>query len=289
MPLTLPGSLSPTRVASFTDCPLAFRLRAIDRIPEPPSAHTTRGTLVHTVLERLIWEHSADERTPQAAAEELERAWAELQSSEEYARLGLDPEEGAAFHLDASRLIANYFTLEDPAKVDAVGVELCLEAEIDGIRLRGIIDRLDLDAAGELVVVDYKTGRAPPARYEKAKLAGVHLYALLCEQALGRVPVEVRLLHLREPLSITATPSPQTLRGQRTRTVAVWRAIERACQREDFVPRPSPLCDYCSYHEWCPAFGGSPPAIAPPAIAPPAIAPPAIAPPAIAPPAIAPT
>jgi putative RecB family exonuclease len=132
--------------------------------------------------------------------------------------------------------------------------------QIDGLRLRGIIDRLDLSAEGELVVVDYKTGRAPSARYERSKLAGVHLYALLCEQALGRVPVEVRLLHLREPLSITAVPSPQTLRGQRMRTAAVWRAIERSCQRGDFAPRPSALCDYCSYHAWCPAFGGSPPA-----------------------------
>ena len=263
MPLTLPGSLSPTRVASFTDCPLAFRLRAIDRIPEPPSAHTTRGTLVHTVLERLIWDHPGDERTPEAAAAELERAWGELQGSDEYAALGLDPGAGASLHAEASRLVANYFALEDPRTVDAVGVELCLEAELDGLRLRGIIDRLDVDATGGLVVVDYKTGRAPPARYEKAKLAGVHLYALLCEQMLGRAPVEVRLLHLREPLSITATPSPQTLRGQRTRTMAVWRAIERACHRGEFAPRPSPLCDYCSYHEWCPAFGGSPPVVAP--------------------------
>jgi putative RecB family exonuclease len=259
MPLTLPGSLSPTRVSSFTDCPLAFRLRAIDRLPEPPSAHTTRGTLVHRVLERLIWEHPAEERTPEVAATELERAWTELRSSEEYAALGLDGDAEDAFLADASGLVANYFALEDPARVDAVGVELSLEAEIDGLRLRGIIDRLDMSTAGELVVVDYKTGRAPSARYEKAKLAGVHLYALLCEQTLGRIPVEVRLLHLREPLSITAAPSPQTLRGQRMRTAAVWKAIEGACQRGHFAPRPSPLCDYCSYHAWCPTFGGSPP------------------------------
>ncbi|MGC8471086.1 MAG: RecB family exonuclease [Acidimicrobiales bacterium] len=261
MSLTLPASLSPTRVSSFTDCPLAFRLRAIDRLPEPPSPHMTRGTLVHRVLERLIWEHPGEHRTPEVAAAELERAWTELHCSEEFAALGLDRDEEAAFLADASGLVTNYFALEDPARVDAVGVELSLEAEIEGFRLRGIIDRLDMSETGELVVVDYKTGRAPSARYEKAKLAGVHLYALLCEQALGEVPVEVRLLHLREPLSITAVPSPQTLRGQRVRTVAVWKAIERACQRGDFAPKPSPLCDYCSYHSWCPAFGGSPPSI----------------------------
>jgi putative RecB family exonuclease len=259
MALTLPRSLSPTRVTSFTDCPLAFRLRSIDRLPEPPSPQATKGTLVHQVLERLVWDHPPGERTTTVATGELTRAWAELQAADEFAALALDEHEAARFFEDASTLVANYFLLEDPARVDAVGVELGLEAELDGLRLRGILDRLDLDEDGELVVVDYKTGRAPSARDERARLSGVHLYALLCEQALGRVPVEVRLLHLREPISISATPSLQSLRGQRVRATAVWKAIERACERDDFQPRPSRLCDYCSYHEWCPAFGGSPP------------------------------
>jgi putative RecB family exonuclease len=259
MPITLPRSLSPTRVTSFTDCPLAFRLRAIDRLPEPPSPHASKGTLVHRALERLVWDHPGAERTREVAGAELARAWTELQGSEEFAALELDEQAAAEFYADAVALVDNYFALEDPAGVRAVGVEVCLEAELDGLRLRGIIDRLDLDAAGELVVVDYKTGRAPSERFEKAKMTGVHLYALLCEQTLGKVPVEVRLLHLREPISITATPTVQTLRGQRVRTMAVWRAIERACERDDFQPRPSPLCDYCSYQEWCPAFGGTPP------------------------------
>jgi putative RecB family exonuclease len=263
MSLTLPRSLSPTRVTSFTDCPLAFRLRAIDKLPEPPSPHTTKGTLVHRVLERLVWDHPAPERTAQVATTELERAWAELQDDPEYTMLGLDAEAAAAFLADAAQLVANYFALEDPARVVAAGVEVCLEADLDGLRLRGIIDRLDLNATGDLVVVDYKTGRAPAERYERAKLTGVHLYALLCEQTLGKVPVEVRLLHLREPLSITATPSTQTLRGQRVRTLAVWKAIERACEQDDFRPRPSPLCEYCGFHAWCPSFGGVPPELPP--------------------------
>ncbi|HTX63399.1 MAG TPA: PD-(D/E)XK nuclease family protein [Acidimicrobiales bacterium] len=260
MSLTLPSSLSPTRVTSFTDCPLAFRLRSIDRLPEPPSPHAAKGTLVHRVLERLVWEHAGHERTPEVASAELERAWTELQEDAEYLALGLDEGAATEFLADAAQLVSNYFALEDPATVDAAGVEICLEAQLDGLVLRGIIDRLDLNPTGGLVVIDYKTGRAPGERYEKAKLTGVHLYALLCEQALGKVPVEVRLLHLREPLSITATPSIQTLRGQRVRTQAVWKAIERACELDDFQPRPSPLCDFCGYHEWCPAFGGVPPA-----------------------------
>ena len=72
------------------------------------------------------------------------------------------------------------------------------------MRLRGIIDRLDMGPDGELTVVDYKTGRAPSARYEQGRMGGVQTYALLCEKVLGRTPVEVRLLHLRDPVVISA-------------------------------------------------------------------------------------
>jgi putative RecB family exonuclease len=260
--LPAPRSLSPSRVTSFTDCPFAFRLRAIDRLPEPPSPHAMKGTLVHKVLERLVWDHPACERTPAMATVELERAWQELWTDPSFVELELNDEEVTTFREDAAVLVENYFVLEDPSRVRAVGVELCLEARLDGLLLRGIIDRLDITEDGELVVVDYKTGTAPPERFERGKLVGVHLYALLCEQALGRAPARVQLMHLREPLTITAVPSPQTLRGQQRRTLAVWHAIERACERDDFQPRPSSLCRYCAFQAFCPAFGGAPPAVA---------------------------
>jgi putative RecB family exonuclease len=86
----------------------------------------------------------------------------------------------------------------------------------------------------------------------------VHIYALLCQQVLGRRPVQVKLLHLKEPTIISAEPSEQALRGQKVKTTAVWTAIERACATEDFRPRPSPLCNYCRFKAYCPAYGGDP-------------------------------
>jgi putative RecB family exonuclease len=139
-----------------------------------------------------------------------------------------------------------------------IGTELYLEATVGTLKLRGIIDRLELDSNGELVVTDYKTGRAPGEKYEQTKLAGVHFYAFLCEEVFGRRPARIQLFHLREPVAIINTPSEQSIRGLRQRTQAVWTAVERACDREDFRPRPSGLCDYCAYKPYCPAFGGDP-------------------------------
>ena len=254
MALDLPRTLTPSKVSAFTSCPLAFRYSQIERLPEPPSPHSVKGTFVHAALEGLFWRHGAGRRSRAAAEDELARVWADRGEDPEYAELGLSAEDESAFLADARRLIDNYFRLEDPDAVRTIGVEIGVETMVDGMRLRGIIDRLDVAADGSLIVVDYKTGRTPSERFERGSLGGVQIYALLCESMLGRAPVEVRLLYLREPVAICAQATPQTITGQRRRTVAVWSAISRACDREDFRPQVGPLCDYCNFRELCPAF-----------------------------------
>jgi putative RecB family exonuclease len=257
MAFPVPRSLSPSKVSSFTDCGLAFRFSVIDRLPEPPSAAATKGTLVHAALERL---HllPPDDRTLDAALGCLDEAAVVLRDDPEYAALELTADDEAAFRGDAAELVRNYFRLEDPRTVRAIGLELLLEAEIDGVHLRGIIDRLELDADGELIVTDYKTGSAPATQYERKRLSGVHIYSLLCEQLLGRRPRRVQLLYLRSPVAIITEPSDRSTRGTRRTLDAVWQAVERACDREDFRPQPSRLCDWCSFQAYCPSFGGDP-------------------------------
>ena len=257
MALDLPRTLTPSKVAAFTNCALAFRFSQIEHRPEPPSPPAVKGTLVHAALEGLFWHHPPGARTRHAADAELERAWDELQCDEEFAQLQLPSDEAAGFLADARGLVGNYFSLEDPNAVRAVAVELGVETVVDGMRLRGKIDRLDVASDGSLIVVDYKTGRAPSERYERSSLVGVQTYALLCESALGRPPAEVRLLHLREPVAISTAATAQTIRGQRRRTVAVWSAIERACDTEDFRPQVGPLCNYCAFKAACPAFAAA--------------------------------
>ena len=149
-----------------------------------------------------------------------------------------------------------YFLLEDPTTIRPIGIEVMLDAEVGGVRVRGIIDRLELDDNGELVVVDYKTGRAPSERFENGRLDGVQFYSLLCERNFGRRPARVKLLYLADPLEISTTPSEQSSRAIERKVGAIWSAVERACARDDFRPKPSKLCEYCSFRVYCPAFGG---------------------------------
>lgn len=258
MALAVPSSLSPSKVSAFKSCALAFRFSVIDRLPEPPSLAAVKGTLVHRALEQLYCASPPD-RTLAAALSALGAAVEEARASDpEYLALALDDADAAAFEADAEHLVRRYFEMEDPTVVHPIGLELMLEAELGGVRLRGIIDRLDLDADGGLVVTDYKTGRVPTPRFEQGRFGGVHFYALLCESMLGRRPARVQLLYLSEAVAIVATPSEQSIRGLERRVSALWQAVERACAHDDFRPHPGALCDWCAFRSYCPAFGGDP-------------------------------
>jgi len=244
-------------VAAFRDCALAFRFSAIDRLPEAPSPAATKGTLVHRALE-LLFCQPAPERTVAVALHCLDRARAEMTTHPDYVGLQFDVDAAAQFAAEAEVLIRRYFELEDPAAIHAIGLELRLEVRIGSLMLRGIIDRLELDEDGGLVVTDFKTGKAPGVLHEQARLGGVHFYAFLCEQVLGRRPSRVQLLYLAEPVAIITEPSAQSMRGLEQRTSAIWKAVEQACAHDDFRPQPSRRCDWCSFHDHCPAFGGDP-------------------------------
>jgi putative RecB family exonuclease len=257
MALDLPYSLSPSKVSSFTDCALAFRFSAIDRLPEPPTVPATRGALVHRALERLYTLPSA-ERTLAAGLTELDGAYEELRTRPELTDLGLDEDQHQHFLDEAETMVRRYFKLEDPTAVHPIGLELNLELDVDGLLLRGVIDRLELDHEGSFVVTDYKTGKVRSAEQERARLGGVHFYSFLCEQLFGSRPARVQLLYLSEPVAITTTPTEQSTRGLERKLRAVWSEVERAYERDDFRPSPSRLCDWCAFKAFCPAFGGDP-------------------------------
>lgn len=247
--------MSATKITAFRNCPLAFRFSVLDRLPEPPTLATTRGTIVHRALEILYSRPPAD-RDVGAARAGIATAMEEAE--EDLCVIGLGAAQRERLAEEVSALVRTCFHIEDPRSVAVVGTELRLEATIAGVRFAGVLDRLERDGNGGYVVTDYKTGRSPSARYEQASLTGVQIYAQMCEQSLGSRPTLLQLYYLKEPLVLSAAPTDSAMRGLERRVSAAWSAICRACEYEDFRPRPSPLCRYCSWQELCPAFGGRP-------------------------------
>jgi len=236
---------------------MQFRFSSVQRLPEPPGVATTRGSVVHRALE-LLFVLSSAQRTPEALATTLDEALAEYSTDPDYLGLGLDAGAAEKFSASCHQLIDRYFAMEDPSQIREIGLEVRMSATVGSLELRGIIDRLELDDDGELVVTDYKTGRAPSGNWEQKSLAGVHFYSFLCEAVLGKRPAKIRLMYLSSGETIETVPSAQSVRFITTRTTAVWKAVERACTTGDFRPNQSKLCDWCSFQQWCPAFGGNP-------------------------------
>src|ERR1700756_1517439 len=159
-------ALSPSRASDFMTCPLLYRFRVIDRIPEPPTPATARGTLVHAVLERLF-DRPAAERTPAVAAEMLEPEWLRLcEGNTGLAELFSEAEQRGQFIADAHAALAGYFRLEDPRRLEPAEREWYVEASLpSGLRLRGYVDRLDVSNPGGLRGGGYQNRKAPLVGY----------------------------------------------------------------------------------------------------------------------------
>ncbi|MEU5670159.1 RecB family exonuclease [Micromonospora sp. NPDC005553] len=261
-PPTVRASLSPSRAADFKTCPLLYRFRSIDRLPERTTIEQARGTLVHAVLERLF-DLPATGRTPEAAGDLVAPQWDRLVTEQpELAGIfdGAEPAGPVEFLRSAAGLLQGYFAVEDPTRLEPAERESLISAVVDEeLLIRGYLDRLDVAPDGALRVVDYKTGGAPREAFEARALFQLKFYALVLWRTRGVVPRVLRLLYLRDAEVLDYTPDADELvRFERT-VVALWRAIEQATARQDFRPRPSRLCDWCSHQALCPSFGGTPP------------------------------
>jgi len=264
-------SLSPSRAADFKSCPLLYRFRTIDRLPEKKSLAAVRGTLVHAVLEKL-YDLPAAGRTAAAAQELLAPAWAELREEPGVAELfavaqddggestPAAPESVEAWLTSAGKLVERYFTLEDPTRIQPHGREELVEVTLpDGLLLRGYVDRLDVAANGALRVVDYKTGATPREAFEGKALFQMKFYALVLWRTRGVVASQLKLLYLSDGEALTYSPDEgELIRFERT-LQAIWSAIERAVATGDFRPNKSRLCGWCDHQALCPSFGGTPP------------------------------
>lgn len=263
LPVIPPTSLSPSRAGDFMQCPLLYRFRVIDRLPEKPSAAATKGTLVHAVLERLF-DAPAAERTAPRAKSLIPGQWDRLRENRpEVVELFADDPEGerlATWLAEAEQLVERWFGLEDPTRLEPAERELFVEAELEsGLKLRGIIDRVDVAPTGEVRIVDYKTGKAPRPEYAEGALFQMKFYALVVWRLKNVVPRRLQLVYLGSGDVLTYDPVLADLERVERKLLALWDAIRQATESGDWRPRPTKLCGWCDHQAHCPEFGGTPP------------------------------
>ncbi len=248
--------LSPSRASDFKLCPQLFKFRSIDKLPEPTTVHQARGTTAHVALQNL-YDLPAAQRTPEALYDLFRDAWSELRADEEFADLFESVDEERAWGLESMELLRNYFAVEDPSCVNPLDRELDMIEDLDGVVVRGILDRIDELPGGDLVIVDYKTGKAPPERYSLPAFFALKIYALLIRRRLGRTPVELRLMYLNGPTLYRIPVTDRQLDAMDQQLRALWHRITACIETDTFPARVNKLCDWCSYQDICPAFAAA--------------------------------
>lgn len=243
--------LSPSRVNDFSNCPLLYKYRIIDQLPESPNLDAERGTLVHTVLHDLF-ESPAELRTIKTAIDLLPSKWQEqLVEKPELAAMVTSEKEW----LDrASTLLETYFVLENPSNFEPTHRELHLEQDLaEDIYLHGYVDRLDVAPTGEVRIIDYKTGKSPKPGWEDKALFQLRVYALLYWRENNVIPKLLQLIYLGNSSVLKSTPTEQELVATEKSLIKIAESIRLAMETDTWVPRKSKLCDWCSFKSICPA------------------------------------
>lgn len=254
------AALSPSRAKDFMQCPLLFRFRTIDRLPEPPSPAAVKGSLVHAVLERLF-DLPAAGRTEPAAQELVGPQWDRLRTDRpEVLGMFTGPEDLEAWLAQARSLLTQYFRMENPQRLEPREREMLVETELgSGVLLRGYVDRVDVAPNGAVRIVDYKTGKSPGYRFQDEALFQMRFYGLMIWRLHGTVPARLQLVYLGDGRTLTHDPEEAELLDLERDLDALWATIADTARSGEFAPRRSRLCDWCSFQSSCPLFGGEPP------------------------------
>jgi len=259
-PRTLrPLALSPSRASDYKQCPLLYRFRAIDRLPEPSTVAQVKGTLVHAVLEEM---HGLprEQRSYPAAVKKLKPHWEKMRAADPELDELVPEVQLHDFLVECRTLLRGYFSMENPQGFDAHAVEMYVDTVLpNGVPVRGFIDRVDVAPTGEVRVVDYKTGKKPIPRYAHDAQFQMRFYALVYWRLFHTIPDQLRLMYLKVIDSMFLTPSKEELEYFERDLGDLWAKIEGDGKAGTFRPKTSKLCGWCSFQSLCPEFGGTPP------------------------------
>ena len=162
--------LSPSQVRCFMDCQMRWWFKYGLKVPDPATGNLALGRAVHSSLgENFAQKVDTREDLPTEGVVALFReAWANEIEQTEF-RDEEDPKELAA---TGEALVTKYMDQTAPT-IDPAAVELKVEGEIAGIKVRGWIDLLDVGGR----VIDIKTAKAKPAPSSHAQIPGRNLCA----------------------------------------------------------------------------------------------------------------
>lgn len=248
-----PPILSPSAIGTFRNCPLKFKLEKIDKRYGPGTKESLAGSFTHEVLEYLFKEKAKDrtiENARQISRDRWEREW-----SKKVSKVVFGDKEQNDFKWMSWRFIEGYFKMEDPTKIEPVGLETWVDGPVfRNIRVRGIIDRI-IEDGDNLIIQDYKTGKTPrDSRWEDDRIFPLMIYADLTEAKTKKNVSRMDLLYVASGTVISYEPTEENRAAMNRRVGETYDDISEACKTGDFPTGKSKLCDWCNFKPECPAW-----------------------------------
>ncbi|WP_246025216.1 RecB family exonuclease [Saccharopolyspora antimicrobica] len=243
--------VTPARLSNWQQCPRKYRMTYLDR-PTPPRAgaraNATLGAVVHNAL-RAYFDLRVDQRSPERAAMLVREHW----KSDGFA----GPEQAAEYRERAQEWVRGYVAELPPAETP-VAVERWVSAPAGSIIAEGRVDRID-ERDGELVVVDYKTGRYGLSVDDARESLALGLYALAVRKQFHRTCRRVELHHLPTGTVASWEHTAESLAALRDRAEQLAAEFQSAADELSFGGDPEALfpvrtgrhCSWCEFRSHC--------------------------------------
>ena len=252
-------NLSPSRASQFKTCPQQFKFANVDKLKEPTNEVQAKGTAVHQALEDLF-ELPKEDRDTEKLHNLFRAAWTKVRRTDEHHNLFSSVDEEREWGVDGLKLLNNYMSMEDPKSFDPLERERWVRGTIEDLNLRGILDRMDRNQNGELIIVDYKSGKAPAEKYKEPRFFALKLYALLIRDELGITPTELKLIYLKNSTIHTLKVDNKMLDEVKIEILDIWSDIKLAFEENNFPATKNALCkNWCYYKPICPVFNDNAP------------------------------
>lgn len=248
--LKAPEYLSPSSISTFHQCPLKYKFSRIDGMSEPPTEHTLLGNFVHEILENF-YALDPSMRTMANARVLAHDIWGKY--SDDVAKILRFEQELKSFRWRAWWCVENLLKIELPEIMHFDGIETALDHEVDGVRVKGFIDRWSF-SDNKIVIGDYKTGKVPALKYRADKFDQLLIYGVILSEIYEKEIQTVELLYLKDGIKLTLDPTTEQIQKVKDLLTDTRKQIDIRCESEVFEPTVSALCGWCNFKPICPEW-----------------------------------